>query len=173
MYIVVGLGNPGKEYERTRHNAGRMALDFIADEVPGIKVAETRSYMNVSGPAVLKAMSGEKPENLIVIHDDLDLPVGSMRISRGRGSGGHKGIESIIKSLGTKEFMRIRIGIAPVNIFGKMKKPKGEREVERFVLSEFRKSESEKLGKVFEKVQSAVEVIAKDGLAPAMTEFNR
>ena len=173
MYIVVGLGNPGDEYARTRHNTGRMAADFLAEKIRGIKVVVPDTFMNHSGKAVMKVVKSQKAaKNLIVIYDDLDLPLGTMKISYNRSSGGHRGVESIIKALKTEEFIRIRIGISPATPSGKLKKPKGEKDVEKHILSEFKKPEMDILKKVFKKVSAAVEKIVSDGLAPAMTEFN-
>lgn len=161
MYIVVGLGNPGEEYACTRHNTGRMAADFLDEKIHGIKVLVPETFMNKTGSAVAKVVKSKKAaEKLIVIYDDLDLPLGTMKMSYNRSSGGHKGLESIIKALKTKEFIRIRIGI------GK----KGD--VEKHILGEFKKAERDVLKKVFKKVTSAVETIALHGLGPAMTEFN-
>ncbi len=161
MYIVVGLGNPDAEYQCTRHNTGRMAADFVCDKIRGIKVLTPDTYMNHSGKFVSKFIKSKKAaQKLIVIYDDLDLPLGSMKISYNRSSGGHKGLESIIRALKTKEFIRIRIGI------GKKK------DVEKHILSNFTKREMEILKKVFKKVVSAVETIRDEGLAPAMAEFN-
>ena len=162
MYIVVGLGNPGEEYALTRHNTGRMAADFLVDKVSGIKVFTPDVYMNKSGQAVAKIIKSKKvAQKLIVVYDDLDLELGALKISYNRSSGGHRGVESIIHALKTKEFIRIRIGI------GK------NREVERHILGPFKKSEMEILKKVFKKVLGAVETIAEQGLATAMTKFNR
>ena len=173
MYIVVGLGNPGDEYARTRHNTGRMAADFLAEKIRGIKVVVPDTFMNHSGKAVMKVVKSQKAaKNLIVIYDDLDLPLGTMKISYNRSSGGHRGVESIIRALKTEEFIRIRIGISPATPSGKLKKPKGEKEVEKHILTDFKKPELEILKKVFKKVSAAVEKIVSDGLAPAMTEFN-
>lgn len=173
MYIVVGLGNPTEEYAHTRHNTGRMAADFVAEKVKGIKVFVPDTFMNHSGKAVVKVVKSRKAaEKLIVIYDDLDLPLGSMKISYNRSSGGHRGLESIIKALKTEAFIRIRIGISPATPSGKLKKPKGESAVEKHILSDFKKLEVEVLKKVFKSVVSAVEMIKENGLAPAMTEFN-
>lgn len=167
MYIVVGLGNPGSEYAGTRHNTGRMATDFVEDKVSGVKVLIPDTFMNHSGKFVVKHVKSKKAaEKLIVIYDDLDLPLGTMKISYNRSSGGHRGLESIIKALKTKEFIRIRIGISP------KKKPIGPSYVEKHILGEFRKPEMEILKKLFKKVAEAVEMIKSSGLAPAMTEFN-
>lgn len=168
MYIVVGLGNPGDKYALTRHNTGRMAVDFLADKVRDIKVFTPETFMNKSGQAVAKVIKSKKAaKSLIVIHDDLDLPLGVLKISYNRGSGGHKGVESIIRALKTKEFARIRIGIGlPAGKAGK------HSDVDKHILGEFKKSELETLKKVSKRALGAVEAIVKNGLGPAMTEFN-
>jgi len=161
MYIVVGLGNPGEAYARTRHNTGRMVANFLADKVSGIKVFTPETYMNKSGQAVAKIVGSKKvAQKLIVIHDDFDLKLGALKISYNRGSGGHKGLESIIRALKTKEFIRIRIGIGR------------KADVEKHILGQFKKSELEILKKVFKKALDAVETIVEQGLATAMTKFN-
>jgi len=153
-----------------------MAADFVAEKVQGdktVKVFVPPTFMNKTGSAVVKVVKSKKAaQKLIVIYDDLDLPLGSMRISYDRGSGGHNGLESIIKALKTREFIRIRIGIAPTTPSGKLKRPAGGAALEKHILSDFKKSEMDKLKKVFKSVVSAVEVIKSDGLASAMTEFN-
>jgi len=174
MHIVIGLGNPGAEYEHTRHNAGRLAAALVEQKVDGVKVLVPDTFMNLTGKFVAKHIKSKKAaEKLIVIYDDLDLPLGAMRISFNRSSGGHRGIESIIKSLGTEAFVRIRIGIAPVTPSGKLKKPKGEAAVEKHILGEFKKPEVEVLKKVFKRAVEAVETIIESGHARAMTEFNK
>lgn len=174
MYIVVGLGNPGDEYAKTRHNAGRMAADFVSEKVDGVKVFVPETYMNLSGKAVVKVVKSKlAAKKLIVIYDDLDLPLGSMKISYDRGSGGHNGLESVVKALKTREFIRIRIGIAPVTPSGKMKKrPGGGGELEKYILSEFKKTELDVLKKVFKNIATAVETIKDEGREIAMGEFN-
>lgn len=173
MYIIVGLGNPGKEYERTRHNTGRMATEFIAEKVSGIKILAPDTFMNKSGGAIAKVIKSKKAaQELIVIYDDLDLALGTLKISYNRSSGGHKGLESVIRALKTKEFIRIRIGTSPVTPSGKLKKPRGEREVEKHILGEFKKSETEILKKVFKRVGEVVSTIVEKGMTCAMTEFN-
>lgn len=168
MHIVVGLGNPGEEYARTRHNTGRMAADFVCEKVEGVKVLTPDTYMNKTGSFVAKHVKSKKAaEKLIVIYDDLDLPLGSMRISYDRGSGGHNGLESIIKALKTREFIRIRVGI------GKKKRPEGGEALEKYILGDFKKPEMEILKKVFKNIATAVEVIKDDGYEKAMTEFNK
>lgn len=174
MYIIVGLGNPGVEYEKTRHNTGKWLAGLAEEkELAGVKVLHLDSFMNKSGSALTKFVKSKKAaQKLVVIYDDLDLPLGSMKISYDRGSGGHRGVESIIKALKTREFIRIRVGISPVTPSGKLKKPKGEREVEKFILGEFKKSEMEVLKKVSKKVLESIQTLEAEGLNVAMTEFN-
>lgn len=148
MKIVVGLGNPGKKFEKTRHNVGFRVIDELAKQkARGFVIAKPQTFMNNSGQAV-KALINfykVKPQNLWVIHDDIDLPIGQLKIAKNRGSAGHKGVQSIINQLKTKDFNRIRIGICP-----KAGKPK---QVEKFVLQNFTKEEDEILKKT---VDSAV-----------------
>ncbi|OHA63184.1 MAG: hypothetical protein A2842_00125 [Candidatus Wildermuthbacteria bacterium RIFCSPHIGHO2_01_FULL_48_25] len=136
MYLIVGLGNPGKKYEKTRHNAGFMVLDELEKkELPEARLLKPDTFMNDSGSAVLKATKNYKlpTKNLVVVHDDIDIPLGKIKVSKGSGSAGHKGVESIIQALGTKDFTRIRIGILP---------PEGKpADVENFVLKPFKKEE--------------------------------
>jgi peptidyl-tRNA hydrolase, PTH1 family len=178
MYIVVGLGNPGDEYKETRHNTGRMAVAFLLGQNVGplgkdIKFVHLETFMNKSGAGVAKVVKSKKAaQKLIVIYDDLDLPLGSVRVSYDRGSGGHKGIESIEKALGTREFIRIRVGITPTTPGGKLKKPEGDKDVEKFILGEFKKSEKEVLEKVFKRVEEAVRLLSTETLQKAMTEVN-
>ena len=174
-YIVVGLGNPGKEYENTRHNTGRLAATYISKSRNlDAKIIFPETFMNKSGLAVAKVVKSKKAaEKLIVIYDDLDLALGSMKISYNRSSGGHRGVESIIKALKTEAFIRIRIGISPLTPSGKLKKPKGEKEVEKHILTEFKKPEMEIMKKMFKKAAEAVEVLVESGLTKAMTEFNK
>ena len=172
MHIVIGLGNPGEEYKNTRHNTGRLAADFLSEKVKDIKVLVPDTFMNKTGPFVAKAMNGKSAKNLIIIYDDLDLPLGSMKISFNRSSGGHRGVESIIKALKTEAFIRVRIGISPVTPSGKLKKPKGDKDVEKHILTEFKKTEMEIMKKMFKKSAEAVEMIVEQGLTQAMTEFN-
>lgn len=175
MYIIVGLGNPGEEYARTRHNAGRMAEDYIAKSGKiNAKFIFPDTFMNKSGVAVVKVVKSKSVAGkLIVIHDDLDLPLGALKISYNRSSGGHRGVESIIRALKTSEFIRIRIGISPSTPSGKLKKPKGDKKVLDFILGKFKPSEEVVLKKVFKHAQGAVEAIVRHGLARAMTEFNK
>ena len=187
MFLLVGLGNPGEKYEKTWHNIGFLAIDFfskkknlstfkmnkklesevVEDKINGEKVilAKPQSFMNLSGSAVgaLMRQWKIKNDNLIVIQDDLDLPFGKIRISRDRGTAGHKGIDSIIKIIGTKNFTRIRVGIQPS--YGKPKHP------EKFVL---KKIDTEgKLKEVFKKTDKAIDLILDGKKDEAMTEYNQ
>ncbi len=174
MYIVVGLGNPGSEYEKTRHNTGRLASEVVAEKVEKVKVLVPDTFMNKTGSAVMKVVKSKKAaEKLIVIYDDLDLPLGTMKVSFDRGSGGHNGLESIIKAVKTRAFTRIRVGIAPVTPSGKMKgRPAGGKELESYILGDWKPKEMEILKKVFKKVAEAVEILKEEGLQSAMTKCN-
>lgn len=174
MYIVVGLGNPGEEYANTRHNAGRSAEEFVSDsgEVKA-KFVFSDTFMNKSGSFVSKFVKNTKAAGkLIVLYDDIDLPLGRFKISFGRSSGGHKGVESLIRALKTENFIRIRIGIAPVIAGGKTKKPKGEKAVLNFILGEWRPAEEATMKKVFKKIKEAIETIVSEGKEVAMNRYN-
>lgn len=195
MHYIVGLGNPDEEHEGTRHNTGRIVLSHFLKKqhlplpVSSVKYASLISeseiggekvlilwpetYMNRSGSAVSKAVKSAKmAQKLIVVYDDIDLPLGTVKISYGRGSGGHKGVESIIRALKTKNFARIRVGVTPTTPAGKLKKPKGEQKIIAFLLSDFKKPEREILQKASKRVSEAIETIVTDGLARAMNRFN-
>ncbi len=193
-WVVVGLGNPGEEFEQTRHNAGRMALFYYAKKAatPDWKEDKKSSsyttsahvgknlmalvlpntFMNKSGNAVAKFVKSIKAaERLIVVYDELDLPLGTIKVSFNRGSGGHKGIESIVKMVKTKKFTRIRVGISSV-LGGEIAKPKGDKDVEKFILGKFKPTELEELKKVFKKTSEAIDAIVTDGPMIAMNHFN-
>ena len=185
MKLVVGLGNPGTEYKRSRHNAGFQALKTIAEKAginrtsynkialqaegrlcdEEIVLAQPCTYMNKSGRAVKKILYqyGEKPENLIILHDDLDLPLGRIKIKFSGGSAGHNGIKSISEHLETADFYRIRIGIG--------RPPEGI-EVTQFVLGRFSREEYKIMRKVYENIFSALKIILQDGFQTAMNEYN-
>src|SRR3989338_3389760 len=176
MMLIVGLGNLGKEYQKTRHNAGFMVLDEFAkvNGFPSFKLskkhsslisegflsrtkvvlAKPQTFMNNSGKAVASLAKLSFPKlslakDLVVVHDDIDIPLGKVKVSKGSGSAGHKGVESIIQSLGTKDFTRIRIGILP---------PEGKPEdVETFVLKPFKKEELPLLSASIESALSTLE----------------
>jgi PTH1 family peptidyl-tRNA hydrolase len=187
MFLIVGLGNPGKEYEWSRHNLGFMLIDKLAGaagfdvklrecqsrvgrgEIEGraVKLVKPQTYMNLSGEAVACLFAKQKlaapDENFIVISDDLALPFGKIRI-RARGSaGGHNGLKSIIGALGTNEFTRLRIGIQPEHPISDSK---------RFVLDSFSGATRPAVEEVLERSEEAVRSILRDGVLKAMTEYN-
>jgi len=185
--LIVGLGNPGVEYQFTPHNIGFLAVDRIASEA-GVEIrnrqcraltarmqlgnepvllAKPETYMNLSGPSVreLVAEYEVKPESdLIVIQDELDFPLGTLRIHTRRSSAGHNGIESIIDALGTQDFLRIRIGVAPDH---KVEDGKG------YLLSPFRKAQLAAVDEMLGAAAEAVKAILTEGAAAAMNRFNR
>jgi len=194
-WVITGLGNPDEEHIHTRHNTGRMALEYFAKQKKFGEWkddAKARSfvirgamgkalvlgllpntYMNKSGTAVTRFVKSVKAaERLIVLYDDLDLPLGRVKISFDRGSGGHNGVESIMRAVKTKCFVRIRIGIASVNARGEMKKPHGEAVVERFILGDFRPDELATLKASFKKASECIEAIITGGREKAMSELN-
>lgn len=193
MFYVIGLGNPGEKYQRTRHNVGRMVLQekfgsdwsknkhanalyykgMVAENYVEYVVPET--FMNRSGETVdfLVKRRGAKIEEIIVVHDDVDLPFGEVKITKSRGAGGNNGVKSIIDRLGTKDFIRIRVGIAPKSFWtGKMKRPAGGGPLERFVLKPFNTNEVKQLSEVFKKVQEAIELVVLQGVEAAMNKVN-
>jgi len=175
MKLVVGLGNPGKEYENTRHNTGRILVGIIEKKLADskIKFITPDTFMNNSGKAVAPLVKTKKDlKDLVVIYDDIDLPIGKMKISFDKSSGGHNGLESVIKKLKSREFVRIRIGISPATPKGVVKKPKGEKAVLNFLLGEYKKSELETLKKLSKKVAEAVEMIFTESKEKAMSLYN-
>lgn len=193
-YIIAGLGNPGEEYENTRHNTGRMILDFVQKEYGGdfsfnkklnAQVSEAKigkekvtlvapeTFMNLSGKSIAALVKSVKAaEKLVVIYDDFSLPLGKIRISYNRSSGGHNGLESIIKAVKTEAFLRIRIGTALENAKGNAKLINGEDKIEKFILGKFKEDELKELKKVGKTVVEAVAVLIKEGREKAMGEFN-
>src|SRR3989344_325077 len=175
MKLVVGLGNPGEEYENTRHNTGRLVVGWLEGKVDGkIKFLMPDNFMNNSGKAVTQQVKSKKDlKDLIVIYDDLDLPLGKFKISFNRSAGGHRGLASVIRALKSEEFLRIRIGISPATPSGKIKKPKGEKEVIKFILGKFKPRELETLKKVSKKVSEAVQMIFAESKEKAMSLYNK
>jgi len=187
MYLIVGLGNPGSEYESTRHNVGFLLIDKLAADA-GItvkrrecrslvgggviegrrsKLVKPQTFMNLSGEAVACLRAKDEPaetdKSVIVISDDLALPFGTIRL-RARGSaGGHNGLKSIIATLGTNEFIRLRIGIQPEHPVSDAKK---------FVLDEFAAAERRALKEILERSSEAVRSVIRDGIAKAMSLYN-
>lgn len=173
--VIVGLGNPGAEYAKTRHNTGARVLQAFREKNQNKKLIllSPTTFMNRSGAAAAKVVKSKRAAaNLVVIHDDLDLPLGSFKISFGRGSGGHKGVDSIIKKLKTRDFIRLRVGIAPATPAGKMKKPLGEKAVVDFILGRCTPKEEAKLKKLMPKLVEAIDAILTAGLPAAMNRFN-
>lgn len=168
MILIVGLGNPGKKYEKTRHNIGSRLIEELKSlNLKGVVLEKPKLFMNESGKAIKALMKSLKlkNQNLIIIHDDLDLPLGKIKIVKNRGSAGHKGVESIIKELKTKDFIRFRIGIQPKD--GKPNNP------EKFVLQNFTREEEEIMKEVTKKIAETVQVIINEGLQKAMNQYNR
>jgi peptidyl-tRNA hydrolase, PTH1 family len=185
--LIVGLGNPGIEYQFTPHNLGFLTIDRIAGdrgievrnrqcraltaraEIAGqpVILAKPETYMNLSGLSVRELVDEYQVEvktDLIVIYDELDLPFGAIRIRQRGSSAGHNGMESILGALGTDEFLRIRLGIAPDHKVG---------DGAKYVLTPFRKAQDKVVDELLDAAAQAVEVILKDGPAAAMNKFNR
>jgi len=185
--LIVGLGNPGKEYESTRHNLGFMLIDKLAHD-EGINVnrrecsalvgrgqiegtrtqlVKPQTFMNLSGPAVaclLAKIESDSPiDQLVVISDDLALPLGRIRIRERGSAGGHNGLKSIIASIGTNEFIRLRIGIQPEHPISDSKK---------FVLDNFSRGERTIVDETIELSAKARRTIIRDGASKALSEFN-
>ncbi len=166
MLLIVGLGNPGKKYEKTWHNVGSLVIDELESlGFPDVTLAKPGTFMNESGKAVKKLVQNNKLKTggLVVIHDDVDIPLGEIKIVKNRGAAGHKGVESIIESLGTKDFIRIRVGICPPT-----GKPKN---AEDFVLKSFGR-DKKTVDEAIKKAVAAAETIIRDGPEKAMGEFN-
>jgi len=185
MKLIVGLGNPGAEYEFTRHNLGFLLVDLLAErarcrvtrpedqafvgrgKLGGVEVAlaKPQTYMNLSGDSVkaLAARYGAKPEDVVVGVDDVAIPFGRIRVRPGGSAGGHNGLKSIIARLGTQEFPRVRLGIAPDHPVGDMA---------RFVLQPFPRAAREEVDKMLWTAADAVEEILVGGVEPAMQKYN-
>jgi len=185
MYLIIGLGNPGSRYQQTRHNIGFMVLEDIAarwevdirqksfdalwnrGKVAGANalLAMPQTYMNLSGNAVRRLQDYFKVDtgNVIVIHDDLDLPFGTVRLKAGGGDAGHKGLKSIVNCLGSADFMRVRMGIG---------KPAGRTPVEDYVLQKFNQDESDRLQQIIQIASEATADIIQSGLQQAMAKYH-
>jgi len=197
MHYIVGLGNPGDQYTDTRHNVGRSYLELYAARAgysswnkskpakalyehgsiagESVEFVLPETFMNKSGDTVNYYIDkhGAKPEEFIVLHDDVDLAIGEIKISKGRGDGGNNGIKSIIARTGSKDFIRVRIGIAPRHWWtGEVKRPKAGRQLEAFVLQKFNKKERSTLEVVYKNIDNAIETILKNGPEAAMNQCN-
>jgi peptidyl-tRNA hydrolase, PTH1 family len=188
MYLIVGLGNPGKQYENTRHNIGFKVIEEIAGRLrvkllqksalnslsakadmggTGVHLLMPQTYMNNSGRAVAAAARkfSARPEEIIVIHDEIDLPPASIRVKSGGGPAGHNGLRSVIEYLGSRDFMRIRIGVGKPDKAG----PSGA----EYVLSGFLKSEKRAFKEAVGLAADAAEAIVLNGASKAMNSFNK
>jgi len=185
MYLIFGLGNPGSRYQFTRHNIGFMVLEKLAAQlevdlkqksfdalwnrgkIAGINVllAMPQTYMNLSGNAARKLLAYFKMDisNLIVIHDDLDLPFGTVRLKTGGGDAGHKGLKSIISCLSTADFMRVRLGIG---------KPSDKSRIEDYVLQKFDSGETDLLQQIIQLAADAATEIVLSGMQTAMVKYH-
>jgi PTH1 family peptidyl-tRNA hydrolase len=184
--LVVGLGNPGPEYERTRHNVGFLVADVLAERVGGrftvhkksgadllearldgrkVLLAKPRTYMNLSGRpvAALARFFSVPPTEVIVVHDELDLPFGTLRLKRGGGEGGHNGLRSISSALTTKDYLRVRFGIG---------RPPGRQDPADFVLKPFATPERKELPVLVEQAADAVELLLRAGLESAQNQLH-
>jgi len=184
-WLVVGLGNPGPTYAGTRHNAGAMVADVLADRVRGkfkshkaradvvetrfgaarVVLAKPRSYMNESGGPVVALRDFFKlpVERIVAVHDELDLDFGTLRLKLGGGDNGHNGLKSLRRSLGSGEFHRVRVGIG---------RPPGRQNPADWVLRDFSPAERKELGLTIERAADAVEALIADGLASAQNSYN-
>jgi len=193
MKLIAGLGNPGRGYANNRHNVGFMCLNYFAKkqgirfdkkrgkarigigEVAGTKVALARpqTYVNLSGQSVclLVKKFDINLNDLLVIHDDLDLPLGKIRIRQGGGSAGHKGVNSITTELGSQDFIRIRVGIGRPSVTGGSAEI-GEADIIAYVLSDFTREEKQPITQAITRVSEAVLCILTEGLTGAMNKYN-
>ena len=185
MYIIAGLGNPGKEYERTRHNTGFIAIDKLAKKhgiimnqekhkavigkglINGEKVIliKPQTFMNLSGESIFEVMNfyKESLENFIVIFDDIDLPLGTIRIKDKGSAGTHNGVKSLVKELGSEHFKRIKVGVG---------KPERKEDLVNYVLGRFSDIEFKEIESSTDNAVNAVEIIIKENVFKAMNEFN-
>ena len=193
MKLIVGLGNPWRIYARNRHNIGFMCVSHFAKtqrirfdkkqgqarigtgEVAGSEliVARPQTHMNLSGQSVIRLVKkfNVSLNDLIVIHDDLDLPLGKIRISQSSSAGGHKGIDSIITHLGSQDFSRIRVGIGRPAVFEGSAETR-EAEIVAYVLSDFTTDEKEAINQVIPEVSQAILCLLTEGLTAAMNKYN-
>jgi len=178
MYLIVGLGNPGKQYELTRHNLGFRVLDLVAGEVVwqnkydalflklgNTVLAKPQTFMNLSGKAVNQILKYYPEAELVIVHDDLDFPLGTIRIQKNISGAGHNGVQSIIDELGTHDFIRIRLGIDNADL-------RKDIPSEDFVLQKFTESETDLVKEVLEKTKEAIDLLQTQGLDLVQSKFN-
>ncbi|OHA18948.1 MAG: hypothetical protein A2W52_03445 [Candidatus Taylorbacteria bacterium RIFCSPHIGHO2_02_49_25] len=200
MFVLVGLGNPGAEYEHTRHNTGAMVLEVFrkAEELPewifdeklnalvsrgsisslkvkgqkSIVLLKPQTFMNKSGLSIAKLARNKKfAEQLVIIHDDLDIPFGSYKISFNKSSGGHKGVESIIRAVKTKAFTRVRVGIA--SSASAIKKSQDDKTVEKQILSRFTDDQLATLKKLAKQISEGLVVLITESREKAMSQYHK
>ncbi|NCS99956.1 aminoacyl-tRNA hydrolase [Candidatus Parcubacteria bacterium] len=190
MFLIAGLGNPGEKYMRTRHNIGFLILDEIAGDISWNKdkyaqadywsgeflshtaiLVKPHTFMNLSGKAIKELMDrdGIDMNRLVVVYDDIDLPVGTFKLSFDRGAGGHNGLKSIISELEEKAFLRIRVGIAPVDEEGKAIRPT---DTSSYVLKEFSKTDLDKDLALAKDIKEAIKTFMEFGKEVAMNKYN-
>jgi peptidyl-tRNA hydrolase, PTH1 family len=184
-WLIAGLGNPGPEYAGNRHNAGFMVADLLAGRIGArfkrdrsraavasgrlagfpVTLAKPMTFMNLSGRpvAALRTFYKVPPERIVVVHDELDLPFGVLRLKQGGGDNGHNGLRSVTAALGTREYFRVRVGIG---------RPPGRMDPADFVLHDFSAAERKLVPEVLERAADATEVLMRRGLAAAQTEFH-
>lgn len=194
-YVILGLGNPGGEYAHTRHNAGRMAAELLAEQEgfefsmkktaaalvadgtlgkEKVIVALPETMMNLSGKTALALVKSKAAaKKLLVIRDELDMPLGSIKMTMpGRGSGGHKGAESVMRALKSKDFVQMKIGISPATPKGKLKKPEAGDKVISHVIGKFSPKEEALLTKTLARAADAARLFVTDGIEKAMLVAN-
>lgn len=178
MHLVIGLGNPGKQYENSRHNFGFRVLDLLAGgedlenkydsqliKTDEVILAKPQLFMNLSGKAVAQILKYYPAAQLIVIHDELDLPLGRLQIQKNISSAGHNGVQSIIDEIGTKDFIRIRLGIDNPETRGSI--PGDD-----FVLQKFTNEEESIVKEILEKTKDALEILQTQGLEITQSKYN-
>jgi PTH1 family peptidyl-tRNA hydrolase len=179
MYLIVGLGNPGEKYEKTRHNLGFLALDLLAGpdapweskydcqflKLADVILAKPQTFMNNSGKAVSQILKFYPDAHLIVVHDELDLELGAMRVQKNASAAGHNGVQSIIDEVGTQDFIRIRLGTNNPEL-------RGQIPGDDYVLQPFRPEEENLAKEILQKAISAIDTIQTEGLEIAQSKFN-
>jgi PTH1 family peptidyl-tRNA hydrolase len=186
-WLIVGLGNPGAQYQGNRHNVGQMVLDELAARVgagfkthkaraqvvegrlgiggPRVVLAKPMSYMNVSGGPVsaLASFYGITPDHVVAVHDEIDIPFNTVKLKTGGGEGGHNGLRDISKALGTKDYLRVRVGVG---------RPPGRMDTADYVLRDFGTAELKELPFLLDEAADAVELLLREGLTSAQQKFH-
>jgi PTH1 family peptidyl-tRNA hydrolase len=186
-WLIVGLGNPGAQYQGNRHNVGQMVLDELAGRVgagfkthkaraqvvegrlgiggPRVVLAKPMSYMNVSGGPVsaLAGFYGIAPDHVVAVHDEIDIPFNTVKLKTGGGEGGHNGLRDISKALGTKDYLRVRVGVG---------RPPGRMDTADYVLKDFGTAELKELPFLLDEAADAVELLLREGLTAAQQKFH-